>query len=297
MNRQGPSAANVSTSRLGILGLMVLLAHGLMVLLAHPGCDRKPAPAPAPSTARGDAGRSQAAAAPASASAVSPAAAASSGSAGEASPTDSDKQRSDGGLAGLSFDDLPLATPMPCAEGGRNTFVEAPPPHWAPIVEAVQSAWPGGDHYGPGSCIGSVRLRCGHDFDGIPGAELLAEIRYRLPMGTAETEGPGPSCSSSERVPQAVIVALSRPSPERQAWISRGIVGFSERGAGEGGTVIRIKRFVRLPDGAVGVSALAFTPGFAARDDVILTYRKEGGLWRTAGTRPLPEAPGAGTAP
>jgi hypothetical protein len=66
--------------------------------------------------------------------------------------------------------------------------------------------------------------------------------------------------------------------------------GFSVRGVGEGGAVIRIKRFVRLPNGKAGVYAREFTPGFTAQSDVILLYDEKSGTWRTAGTHHLPDA-------
>jgi hypothetical protein len=128
--------------------------------------------------------------------------------------------------------------------------------------------------------------------DGKPGTEVLAEISYRLVQdGVSEIERPlSPSCASGQRVPQAVIVALSPPTSERREWLSLGIVGFAVRGIGEGGTVIRPKRFVRLPDGAIAVHARAFDEGFSAQTEVLLTYAEEGGTWRTASTRRLPDA-------
>jgi hypothetical protein len=128
--------------------------------------------------------------------------------------------------------------------------------------------------------------------DGKPGTEILAEIAYRLVQdGVTETERPlSPSCASAQRVPQTVIVALSPPTPARREWLSLGIVGFAVRGVGEGGTVIRLKRFVRLPGGTIAVHARAFTEGFSEQNEVLRTYAEEGGTWRTASTRRLPDA-------
>ena len=202
-------------------------------------------------------------------------------------------QGADDRVDGVSFDTLPVVAPTSCAQGGRSAFVVVPRALWSPIVTAALKAWPEGDTWGPRSCVGSVRMRCGADFDGTPGAELLVEISYQLPQeGVSETERPlRPSCSSSERVPQAVIVAMSELTPERPEWTSMGIVGYSTRGVGEGGTVLRIKRFVTMPDGTTGVYARAFNEGFAAQEDVVRVYGGERAEWRTAARRQLPAPP------
>jgi len=265
-----------------VVGLRIRVV-GVLALLTNHGCSRQPA-MPREETARARA-RSTPAAASASPSAATP-----PGS----SNTASGVEKPEGSLDGVSFESLPLAAAAPCSEGGQGKFIGVPRSMWSPIVTAVQKAWPEGDVYGPRLCVGSVRIQCGADFDGKPGAEVLAEISYRLPQeGVSESEHPlRPSCASSERVPQAVVVALSAPSSERREWTSLGIVGFSERGAGEGGTVIRVRRLVRLPDGTSGVYARAFTPGFSAQDDVLLVYNEDGGTWRTASAHHLPDALG-----
>jgi hypothetical protein len=131
------------------------------------------------------------------ANAVSPVVAAPSSSSDKASGAETLR----GSLDDVSFESLPLATAMPCSEGGQGKFVGAPRALWSSVVTAVQKAWPEGDVYGPGLCVGSVRMQCGADFDGEPGAEILAEISCRLPReGVTESEHPlRPSCTSSER--------------------------------------------------------------------------------------------------
>jgi hypothetical protein len=247
--------------------------------LANHGCNRQPA------VPRDETGREQARATPAVASGNSPAAAP------PGSTNTLGAEKSERSLDGVSFESLPPATPARCPEGGQDKFVGVSRSLWSPIATAVQKAWPEGDVYGPNACIESVRVRCGADFDGKAGAEVLAEISYRLPQeGVPQSEHPlRPSCTSNERVHQAVIVALSAPSSERREWTSHGIVGFAVRGVGEGGTVIRIKRFVRLSDGRAGVYARAFNPGFTAQSEVIRVY-DEGGTWRTESAHPLPDA-------
>lgn len=259
-----------------MVGLAVRVV-GVLTLFATHGCSRQP------TRPRDETAGAQVQATPAVTSGVAPPSGATNKGSGAG-----ESERS---LDDMSFESLPLVTPTPCSQGGQDKFIGVAQSLWSPIVTAVQKAWPEGDVYGPRACIGSVRLRCGADFDGKPGAEVLAEISYRLPQdGVPESEHPlRPSCTSSERVPQAVVVALSAPTSERREWTSLGIVGFSDRGAGEGGTVISIKRFVRLPDGTTGVYARAFNPGFSAQDDIILVYEEDGGTWRTAGKRRLTE--------
>ena len=275
--RFGP-ARETSCRGLGRLSRVVWV----LALFASHGCSRQP------TRPRDETARAHVPSAPAVASGASLVVAPSSGSTDVASGA----EKSEPSLDELSFESLPLAPPTPCSHGGQGKFIAVSRSLWTPIVAAVQKAWPEGDVYGPRLCIGAVRMRCGADFDGKPGAEVLAEISYRLPQeGVAESEHPlRPSCTSRERVPQAVVVALSTPSSERSEWTSLGIVGFSDRGVGEGGTVIRIKRFVKMPDGTIGVYARAFTPGFSAQAEVIRVYEEDGGTWRTASTRHLPDA-------
>lgn len=257
----------------------------VLALVASQGCDRRP-------LAREGGSHSTAPSASASAGALASAIPAPLASISPSLRADSGAPKPEEGLDELNFDGLPPVAAAACAGGGHKAFVPQPRSLWAPIVNAVRSAWPERDEYPPNSCIRGVRTRCAPDLDGKPGTELLAEISYRLVQdGVPERERPlRPSCASDQRVPQAVVVALSPPTPERREWLSLGIVGYAVRGIGEGGTVIRLKRFVRLPQGAVAVHARAFTEGFSEQEEVLLTYPEASGTWRTVSTRRLPDA-------
>jgi hypothetical protein len=194
-------------------------------------------------------------------------------------------------LEELDLDHLPSVTPAQCSEGGAGVSRPALPAVRKAVLQTIQAGWPEQDDYSPRGCkcMGLVQVACGPDLDGAPGNEVLAEVSYRIPQeGVSETESPlRPTCSSNERVDQTVVVALSPPAPDRPGWTLLGVVGFSVRGAGEGGTVIKRKRFLRLPDGTTGIYARAFTPGFTDQNDVVLVYSKDDWHWRTAALRPV----------
>lgn len=194
------------------------------------------------------------------------------------------------GVEHLDLDSLPTVTPETCSGGGHGRFIARPRSLWKPILDVVRRGWPEDEPYPPRTCVTAVRTLCGPDLDGSPGAELLAELSYRVPQeGISETSDPlHPACGSNDRVDQTVVIALSPSAPGDGSWKLLGAVGFSVRSAGEGGTVIRFKRFVRLPDGSTGLYARALTVGFTAQDDVILVHPKDGWHWRRAIVIPVP---------
>jgi hypothetical protein len=195
-----------------------------------------------------------------------------------------------------NFDALPVVEAAPCREGGARAFVAVPRERWKPILEAVARAgWPP-DTYAPNECMHSLRARCAPDLDGLPGAEELVEVAYRVPRdGIIETQHPlSPSCASKDRSTQGVILALSPPATSTGQWSFRGIVGFTSNVTGEGGLELTVRSFVRLPNGSTGVRAYAAQPGFSNVYDLVKAYDSafEGGPeWRTAGNHQVPPPP------
>ena len=188
----------------------------------------------------------------------------------------------------LALDRLPSVEPVRCAEGGNGVWRGVFSSLRKPILEALEPRWAEMD-YAPRGCIGAVQALCAPELDGTPGDELLVKINYRVAQDGVQTSADPlqPPCNSPERVDPSVVVAISPPAPGRVTWTPRGVVGFVVRGAGEGGSVIEFKRFVRLPGGSTGVYAREFTPGFTKQEEVVLVYSKEQWFWETAHTRSI----------
>jgi hypothetical protein len=175
----------------------------------------------------------------------------------------------------LDLEALPPLLPEPCAWGlGRNV----PANELAPLVEAARHAWPkeepgGTTSLGPAGCVERVRLSCAPNLDEEAGAEVLAEIRYRIYQADCT------SASAREVSSTIAVVALSPPNASSRTWSERALIGyyrFDAPGVEQPSSLERGPSFVRLPNGEAALRVLASSDGgdcMGRRVDEIVVLR------------------------
>ena len=157
-------------------------------------------------------------------------------------------------LERMDLDSLPPVIPEPtCPRAGK-----LPRASWKPVLGAARRAWAGEGDYTP-HCVREITVRCAPDLDAAAGAEVLAEIEYRILIGGAR------DCETKDSNgvwEMTGLVALSPPGPGRTDWTARGLIGYPHFTADNGGTETSVLRFVRLPSGETALhTSLYSDPG------------------------------------
>jgi hypothetical protein len=200
----------------------------------------------------------------------------------------------DPALDALDLEALPVALPVPCAWGkGRDV----PASQRTRVARAAVDAWPKPidgqiTTIAPTGCVQRITLSCAPDLDGQEGAEVLAEIQYRV---YTEHCGPVPE-GVFEPNPSLAIVVLSPSKPGSTAFTARGLVGYEAFSAGgvEQGSLINGVQFVRLPNGQAALRSLVTTDaGDCSHERVDTLFMVLDGDVRTVTRRTLNKCNGA----
>ena len=205
-------------------------------------------------------------------------------------PVASARSRVEEPLAQATLDPeaLPALLPEACPWGrGRNV----PANQRAPVLQALRDAWPKVEpptpSLGPVGCVESIKLSCAPNLDDAAGAEVLAEVQYRIYQADCA------SASAKQVSPTTAVVALSPSKSGSPAWGSRGLIGYRSFDAlGIEGTshIEGDIGFVRLPNGEAAVRLLVSTDGgdcSGRRVDHIVLLRD--GAWSTVTSRTINE--------
>ncbi|HWA75612.1 MAG TPA: hypothetical protein VG937_24925 [Polyangiaceae bacterium] len=152
-------------------------------------------------------------------------------------------------LQSLDIEALPPLLPEPCRSGRVSRAA------WPPIVEAARQAFAEDPSFAPSGCVDDIALSCATDLDGLAGAEVLAEIAYRMYQ---------PSCAEARRNSVSATRAIVALSPQGNApptFLGRALLGYRSFDAPgvEAGTSIEVESFVRLPSGEAAVRTRAST--------------------------------------